>query len=191
MCDLMSDPPLAEQPWLADYLSSHGFVRISPSAFRKGTSSIQLEGDTLLADPGGGEEPWRAELAGTNPVAIKLVLQLVLKVGAPKREELFTAREPKTGAMFQWDGGPIGGVMWAAALEDWTVAMIEQAEETLAEFARKNPPNCADREMADLFRAFAVVRKKLKTEGIEAELAKSTYRLELPPPLRWPGEEKQ
>ncbi len=70
--------PLAEQAWFVSFLADLGFFRSSPTSFSNGKASIQLDGSTVVADPGTGEKPWSWELAKAPPATLRQILQQLL-----------------------------------------------------------------------------------------------------------------
>ncbi len=78
MAPEIARPPLAEQPWFADFLADRGFQRSAPGAFTNGRATVRVDGSVLHAIPGDGSKQWRSELREAPPGAIRQLLTLVL-----------------------------------------------------------------------------------------------------------------
>ncbi|MHB1309905.1 MAG: hypothetical protein ACYDC1_19860 [Limisphaerales bacterium] len=70
--------PLADQPWLREFLGHHGFHRSAPATFTNGRATVRVDGSVLFAIPGDGTKAWRSELNGAPPEAIRQLLNVVL-----------------------------------------------------------------------------------------------------------------
>jgi hypothetical protein len=78
MAPEIARPPLAEQPWFAEFLADRGFQRSAPGAFTNGRATVRVDGSVLYAIPGDGSKQWRSELREAPPGAIRQLLTVVL-----------------------------------------------------------------------------------------------------------------
>lgn len=78
MAPEIARPPLAEQPWFAEFLAERGFKRTASATFTNGRATVRLDGAVLFAIPGDGSKSWRSELNEAPPGAIRQLLAVVL-----------------------------------------------------------------------------------------------------------------
>lgn len=78
MAPEIARPPLAELPWLNEFLGERGFQCTAPGTFTNGRATVRMEGSVLYAIPGDGSKQWRSELREAPPGAIRQLLTVVL-----------------------------------------------------------------------------------------------------------------
>ncbi|MBX3734014.1 MAG: hypothetical protein KF791_15675 [Verrucomicrobiae bacterium] len=74
----IAHPPIAEQSWFREILEAHGFERTGPGEYSNGRASLRITGSRLTAIPAEGGRPWRSDLTGAQPEAVRTLLSAVL-----------------------------------------------------------------------------------------------------------------
>ena len=74
MRTLQQRTPLAELPWLNNFLVARGFERTSPGNFTNGRATLRFEDWVLHAVPDDRTKTWRSDLSEATPESIRQLL---------------------------------------------------------------------------------------------------------------------
>ena len=74
MRTLQQRTPLAELPWLNNFLVARGFERTSPGNFSNGRATLRFDGWVLHAVPDDRTKTWRSDLSEATPESIRQLL---------------------------------------------------------------------------------------------------------------------